>query len=78
MVDDSYQESISQKEDNVALREAIDLLQPEYREVIKMSFFQDMNQQEIAEETGVSQMQVSRRIKKALEELSVIIMNQWG
>jgi len=78
LVDDTYQDNISQKEDNVALRAAIDMLEPQYREVIKMSFFQDMNQKEIADETGVSQMQVSRRIKKALEDLSVILTQQWG
>ena len=43
-----------------------------------MSFFQDMNQKQISEEIGVSQMQVSRRIKKAIDELATILTAQWS
>ena len=60
------------------LLEAIEMLEPKYKEVIKMSFFQDMNQKQISEEIGVSQMQVSRRIKKAIDELASILTKQWG
>ena len=35
-----------------------------------------MSQQEIADELGISQMQVSRKIKKALNELFNIIKNK--
>ncbi len=78
LVDDKYQESLTKKEENVMLREAIESLDPKFQEVIKMSFFQDMNQKQISEEIGISQMQVSRRIKRALEELAIILTQQWG
>ena len=78
LVDDKYQDNLTKKEEKVMLLEAIDMLEPKYKEVIKMSFFQNMNQKQISEEIGVSQMQVSRRIKKAINELATIITGQWG
>ncbi|MDQ3155498.1 MAG: sigma-70 family RNA polymerase sigma factor [Actinomycetota bacterium] len=39
------------------------------RELLSLRFFQDKTQQEIATEMGTSQMQVSRRLKRILEEL---------
>ena len=78
LVDDKYQDNLAKKEEKVMLLEAIEMLEPKYKEVIKMSFFQNMNQKQISEEIGVSQMQVSRRIKKAINELATIITGQWG
>lgn len=78
LIDDKIQENLTLKEEKVILMDAIDMLEPKYKEVIKMSFFQDMNQNQIAEEIGVSQMQVSRRIKKALDKLAEILTQQWG
>ncbi len=77
-VDDSYQENLSKIEENVMLLDAIEMLEPVYRDVIKMSFFQDMNQKQISEEMGVSQMQISRRIKKALAKLAEILTQKWS
>ena len=78
LVDDRYQENLTKKEEKVMLLEAIEMLDKKSRDVIKMSFFQDMNQNQIAEEIGVSQMQVSRIIKKALNDLAAILTKQWG
>ncbi len=73
LIDDKYQENITDKEEKIMLLEAIEMLEPKFKDVIKMSFFQDMNQKQISEEIGVSQMQVSRRIKKALDQLAAIL-----
>ncbi len=78
LIDDKYQDSLTQKEEKVMLLEAIEMLDKKSKDVIKMSFFQNMNQQQISEEIGVSQMQVSRIIKKALNELAGILTKQWG
>ncbi len=78
LVDDKYQDNLAQKEEKVMLLEAIEMLPQKYKDVIRMSFFQDMNQKQISEEIGVSQMQVSRRIKKAIDELASILTQQWG
>ena len=78
LIDDRYQENLTEKEEKVVLMEAIEMLDKRSKSVIKMSFFQDMSQNQIAEEIGVSQMQVSRIIKKALNDLAAIITKQWG
>ncbi|MGH8916636.1 MAG: sigma-70 family RNA polymerase sigma factor [Acidimicrobiia bacterium] len=44
-------------------------LEPQEQEVLFLRFFEDMTQSDIAEVVGVSQMQVSRLISRALERL---------
>ena len=44
-------------------------LPDELRRVVELRFFESMTQSQIAEETGVSQMQVSRLLRRALEHL---------
>lgn len=73
IVDDKYQEEQSLQEERIMLMEAVEMLPEHLKEVIQKSFFEDLNQNEIAEIIGVSQMQVSRRIKKATNELFRII-----
>ena len=43
------------------------------RENNDLHFFQDISQTKIAEKLGISQMQVSRKIKKALKKMFSII-----
>ena len=78
LVDDKYEEQQNFQEDRIMLMEAVELLSGNLKQVVKMSFFEDLNQVEIAEKIGISQMQVSRRIKKATEELFRIITDQEG
>jgi RNA polymerase sigma-B factor len=73
LVDDKYQEFLTNQENRIMLAEAVEMLENTLKEVIKMSFFEDMSQNEIAKRLGISQMQVSRRIRKALSELFTII-----
>ncbi len=69
IADENYQNSVNLQEDKIILKNAIKKLQPIYREVIEMSFFEDMTQKSIGEKLNISQIQVSRYIKKALEDL---------
>lgn len=73
LVDNKYQEQQNLQEERIMLMEAVSLLPDNLKDVIRMSFFEDLNQNEIAQKTGISQMQVSRRIKKATNELFKII-----
>ncbi|MCK7485188.1 MAG: sigma-70 family RNA polymerase sigma factor [Bacillus subtilis] len=54
------------QEDRIMLLEAVEALSEPLKDVIKLSFFEDMNQNEIAKKLNISQMQVSRRLKKQL------------
>ena len=60
--DDSWLESI-------ALRQALTTLTPREQTIIKLRFFKDKTQTEIASEIGISQAQVSRLEKGALAKL---------
>ena len=76
LVDDKYLVYQSLLEERMMLYDAVNLLSDNLKEVIRLSFFEDLNQSEIAKKVGISQMQVSRRIKKATFELFRIISSQ--
>ena len=70
----TIQERIVDKEscmlhDKIALYDEISKLTPKEQELIKMRYFMDLNQQQIAKHFNVSQVQVSRMEKKILEKL---------
>ncbi|MFP4016529.1 MAG: SigB/SigF/SigG family RNA polymerase sigma factor [Halanaerobiales bacterium] len=70
---DSLQDEDSESDitsfDKLELVEVIRNLDPRSRKIIVMRYVEDKTQQEIAEEIGVSQVQVSRLEKKILQEL---------
>lgn len=76
LIDDNYQDQINRQEMKILLSEAIEILDDELKDIIVMSFFEDMSQQQIADKMGVSQMQISRKIKKALNKLYEVIRNK--
>ena len=76
LVDDKYQVYQSLLEERMMLYDAVSILPDNLKEIIRLSFFDDLNQNEIAQKIGISQMQVSRRIKKATFELFKIISSQ--
>ncbi len=55
--------------ENIALKEAVSTLTPREQTIINMRFYKDKTQMEIASEIGISQAQVSRLEKAALEKL---------
>jgi RNA polymerase sigma-B factor len=62
-------EHLDQVEYNVMLEERLEQLSDRDREVLHLSFVEDLTQSEIGERIGVSQMQVSRIIRSSLERL---------
>ncbi|HEY9685758.1 MAG TPA: sigma-70 family RNA polymerase sigma factor [Coleofasciculaceae cyanobacterium] len=69
LVDHSQSEVIENNENKMVLERAMGTLKEELREVVRMTYYDDLSQTEIAERLGISQMQVSRRLRKALEIL---------
>lgn len=70
-----YKEYMNSYEDKIMLSSAIKKLPPELRQIIELSYYEDLNQREIAEKINISQMQVSRRLKKALNRMYELIKN---
>lgn len=63
--DSPYEESDMQ----MLLATLLDSLPERERGIIRMHFFDEMSQQEIADQIGMSQMHVSRLLRRALESL---------
>ena len=71
-----YQEFLNSYEEKMMLKHAISELPNNLKEVIELSYYHDLNQREIAEKLNISQMQVSRRLKRALAEMYNIITDK--
>jgi len=61
------------REDFFMVQEMLKKLKPSLAEIIEMIFFKDIPQAEVAELLGISQMQVSRRLKKATASLQELM-----
>ena len=71
-----YQEFMNSYENKIMLAEAIKKLPQDLQQIIEMSYYQDLNQREISEKIHISQLQVSRRLKKALNKMYEIIKSK--
>lgn len=69
LVDKRYTSFQLATEDRLMLEAALGRMRAVSREVIEFAFYEDLSQMEIAKKLGISQMQVSRRLRKAMDEL---------
>ncbi len=77
VIDNKYQDFLVARDDRLMLIASIKKLEPELAIIVKLSFFDDMTQAEISKYLNMSQMQVSRRLKKALAQLFAIITQKF-
>jgi RNA polymerase sigma-B factor len=56
-------------EQRLLLRRGFDELAPREREILRLRFFEGLTQREIAEHVGISQMHVSRLIRRSVDAL---------
>lgn len=71
--DESQKEAFNSYENRIILDDAIKRLEPIEQELINLNYYEGLNQREISERLNISQMQVSRKLKKALGKLFEII-----
>ncbi len=62
-------EDTSDLVDNIVLKDMLAKLKPRDRQVIILRYFRDKTQTEVADQLGISQVQVSRIEKKIIEEM---------
>ena len=72
--DCTHQIKFTSDEDNIMLTSAIRQLKENLRQVVEMTYYQDLSQTEVARRLGISQMQVSRRLRTATAELQRILL----
>ena len=73
IADDNHYNLETFQEDKILINSAINKLDKKLQEVVILNYFEDMSQTQIALKLGISQMQVSRRLKKALNKLLEIL-----
>jgi RNA polymerase sigma-B factor len=56
-------------EDRVLLRRGLEGLAPREREIVRLRYYEGMTQREIARAVGISQMHVSRLIRRSVETM---------
>lgn len=61
------------QEDKIRLQQALSQLEKRTREVVEFVFLHDLTQKETAERLGISSVTVSRRVKKGLKHLQVLM-----
>jgi RNA polymerase sigma-B factor len=62
-------------EERDALRQAIACLNPRQQQIIRLRFYEELSQAEVARQIGISQMHVSRLERQALRDLQKILTN---
>lgn len=65
-----------ESEMRMLIRSLLDTLSERDQEIVRLRFFDDLSQQEIAEQIGVSQMQVSRILRRSLASLQQTARDQ--
>jgi RNA polymerase sigma-B factor len=68
-------ERLQELEEGMLVDSLLSRLGPRERTIIRLRFFEDMTQSEIAARVGLSQMQVSRLIRHSLDLLRVLLAN---
>ncbi len=71
--DESQKRAFDSYENRMILNDALKLLDPVEQQLIALNFYEGLNQREISDKLQISQMQVSRKIKKSLQKLFEII-----
>ena len=71
--DTDYRSFQLAQEDRLRLQQALAQLEKRTREAVEFVFLQDLTQKETAEKLGISSITVSRRIRKGLKHLQVIM-----
>lgn len=71
-----YKETRDLEDMKIILKDVIEKLPSESKKLVKMYYYEDMSQKEIAQKLNYTQMQISRRMKKAFSLLYHMIADK--
>ena len=71
--DESQKQAFDSYENRMILDDALRRLEPTEQQLIILNYYEGLNQREISDKLNISQMQVSRKLKKSLQKLFEII-----
>ena len=70
---DNYKQTSDFEDMKIVLKDVIEKLPAEMQKIVKLYYYEDLNQKEIAAIVGINQMQVSRQLKRAFSKLYKMI-----
>ena len=70
---DDYKATSENEDNKLILKDVIEKLPNEYKNLVKMYYYEDMNQKDIAKKLNVTPMSISRKMKKAFSLLYKMI-----
>ena len=70
---ENYNEFRELQDTKIILRDVIEKLPYEYREIVKLYYYEDMSQKDIAKIKNLTTMQISRKLKKSFSLLYKMI-----
>lgn len=68
--------SFEHAENQQIIEELLERLAPREREIVRLRFFEERSQQEIADRVGVSQMHVSRLLKRSFDHMRDVLEDE--
>ena len=74
--DGDYKDFLTNSENRLMLNSALEKLPKDLKQILELNYFEDLNQKQISEKLKLSPMQVSRKIKKALNKLYTLIKTE--
>ena len=73
---ENYKESIDLEDTKIVLKDVIAKLPDENRNLVNLYYYEDMSQKEIAEALNMTQMQVSRKLKRTFSMIYKMIADE--
>ena len=71
--DNDYKETRDNEDAKIILKEVIEKLPEEYRNIVKLYYYEDLSQKDIAQKLNLTPMQTSRKLKKSFSLLYKMI-----
>ena len=76
VADDDYLRSAEFRETKMQLQDAMEKINPEIREIIELTFYEDLSQNQISQRLGLPVKQVALKFKIGMNELHKNLMGQ--